>query len=78
MTLDGRYALVAEEMFKCQAVDRKDKIERAIALIDVLSRCWDDDTESAFCDSLIAVEQKRIVDKFFKQKDAGNHQASGT
>ena len=65
-------------MFKCQAVDRKDKIERSTALIDALSRCWDDDTESAFCASLTAVGQKRIVDKFFKQKGAGNRQTSGT
>ena len=56
-------------------MDRNDKLERAIMLVDVLSRHCDD--VSVFCESLIAVEQQRVVDKFFTSKDTACLQTSG-
>ena len=64
-------------MFKCQAVDRKDKLERAGMLVDIFWRSCDHNTFSAFRESLIKVGQQRVVDKYFKSKDTGNLQASG-
>ena len=52
-------------MFECQAVDRNDKSERAAKLVDMLSRCCDDDSLSAFCYCLGAVGQQPVVDKYF-------------
>jgi len=57
-------------VFKWQAVDRSDKLQRATKLVHILSRHCDD--VSVFCESLTAVEQQRIVDKFFTSKDTKN------
>jgi len=46
-------------------------------LVDFLSRHCDDETFSAFCESLIEVGQQKIVDQFFTCKDAENRQTSG-
>jgi len=64
-------------VFKFQAVDRNDKLQRAAMLVDILSRHRDDETLSAFCESLIEVGQKDIVDTYLRRTDAGSRQASG-
>ena len=57
-------------MFKCQAVDRNDRLQRASMLVDILCRQCTDDTFSAFRESLVEVGQQGIVDHFFTGKNA--------
>ena len=46
-------------------------------LFDFLSRFCTVDSFPAFCECLIADEQQRIVDTYFRKKDASNVPASG-
>jgi len=64
-------------VFKCQAVDRNDKLERATKLINIVCRNRHYDTFKAFCESLIKVGQQRVVDKYFPSKDTWNLPSSG-
>ena len=65
-------------MFKCQAVDRNDRTQRATMLVNIMCHRCTNASFSAFCESLIEVEQKDIVDAYFRRTDAGSRQASGT
>ena len=60
-------------------MDRNDKIQRATMLVNILSRHCDDETFTAFRESLIAVGQQRIVDQFFSRtrKNVENRQTPG-
>jgi len=64
-------------VFKCQAVDQSNREQRATKLVHFLSRYCDEASFSAFCESLIAVGQKGVVDTYFRRKDAGNIQTPG-
>jgi len=65
-------------VFKCQAVARGDRLQRAVMLVDIMCHHCTDTSFSAFCESLIEVEQKDIVDTYLRRTDAGNRQTSGT
>ena len=64
-------------MLKCQALDRNDRLQRATTLVNTMSRHCDDDSFSAFRESLIEVGQKRVVDKYFRRRNAANLHAPG-
>jgi len=64
-------------VFKCQAVDESNRIQRATNLVNFLSNCCNEASFSAFCDSLVAVGQERVVDTYFRRNDAGNIQTPG-
>jgi len=61
----------------CQAVDRNDRLQRATKLVNIMLRDCDDDSFSAFRESLIEVGQQRVVDKYFKRRNTANLQAPG-
>ena len=54
-------------MFNCQAEDRNNRLQRATVLVDFLCRRCNDDTLSAFCESLIELEQKDVVDTYLRR-----------
>ena len=58
-------------------VDRNDKLQRATKLVDIMSRHCDDESFSAFRESLIEVDQQRVVDKYFRRRNMANLQAPG-
>jgi len=47
-------------------------------LVKIMCRRCTNASFSAFCESLIEVEQKDIVDTYLRRTDAGSRQASGT
>ena len=51
-------------------MDRKDKIQRAVMLIDIFKRRCDDASFSAFRESLVEVGQQRIVDTYLTSKES--------
>ena len=59
-------------------MDRKDKIQRATMLVDILSRHCGNESFTAFRESLVEVGQKAVVHQFFARTDAGSRQTSGT
>ena len=61
----------------CQAVHRNDKLQRATMLVNIMAHDCDDDLLSAFCESLIEVDQQRVVDKYFSHRNTANLQAPG-
>jgi len=61
----------------CQAVHRNDRLQRATKLVNIMSRHCDDNLLSAFCASLIEVDQQRVVDKYFSHRNTANLQAPG-
>ena len=64
-------------VFKCQAVDQSNREQRATKLVHFLSYYCNEASFSAFCESLIAVGQKGVVDTYFRRKDTGNIQTPG-
>jgi len=59
-------------------VHPNDRLQRATKLVDIMSRHCDDDSFSAFCESLIEVDQQRVVEKYFRRRNTANLQAPGT
>ena len=58
-------------------MNRDDRRERAERLVNILSLYCDDDSFAAFCESLVVVGQRRVVDTYFTHTDAENLRAPG-
>jgi len=58
-------------------VDPSNREQRATKLVDFLSRYCNEVSFSAFCESVIAVGQKGVVNTYFRHKDTGNIQTPG-
>ena len=57
-------------------MDQSNRQQRATKLVDFLSHYCNEEAFSAFCESVIAVGQKGVVDTYFR-RNAGNLQTPG-